>query len=558
MNITTGARVWIWTGAVVIALVIFVCSILYAKHELKKHTLPIAWAQHHASYFSQPEFFVQSFARVTAQPKPNQDVRALVVNHHLLAPDYIADALSVVATTTPVRVVLISPNHFGAGNGKVITSSYNWTTPFGELPADLPAIHELRQAGLVSVEEQPFEAEHGISTIIPFIKHALPHAHVVPIILKSSISAEQANTLATYLHTAFSGPTLVIASVDFSHYLPSNVADFHDELSIDTLLHLADTQTDRLEVDSQAALRLLTKYAQLEKATHFVLQHHSNSAKVTNQPGLMETTSYVTGYFSQSDTYPDPVEVWSGLFTGPVLGSEQAFTSGTPSFAFASSQRLFFGSTHTIATQDGGAAQALALDRLGFNLLKGKGATGSDFIFGSGPLSIWLVRANKNSNSMQADVARLTSSGSTVFVLVGGEWSEKEQKKAQSFAHTLALAGARAVLFTETKQQQAVEWFGHTFIAYGLGALDTNSQNGDARLALGFVQRPQQLTIYMFPYGIEKGAMRLLEKKQSDILLTKLSSGAGAGPDWFRTALATGIINVPLSYGRTVTKPPSH
>lgn len=222
-------------------------------------------------------------------------VSAIVVNHHLLAADLIAETLAVAAIDQPITVILISPNHFTRGTGQVISSRFDWQTPYGILKADQRTITALVKADLINVDETPFEEEHGIYNIVPFIKKYFPKAKIVPLILKSNLSDDQVDLLAKKI--AELSNILVVFSFDFSHYQTKAVADKHDEETINTINSYDFENIKNLDVDSKPGVRLMLEYSKI-KSTSFNILHHANSAEYVNN--LTETTSYIGGVFINS------------------------------------------------------------------------------------------------------------------------------------------------------------------------------------------------------------------------------------------------------------------
>jgi len=219
--------------------------------------------------------------------------KILLINHHLLAPHLIARALLGVATKNKQTVVLISPNHFSAGDGFAITTLYPWKTSYGVLTADRELIKQLVRAG-VTIDPVPFQREHGISNIIPFIKHSLPNARIVPIMVRDTANPREIDVLAQTLPS----DVLVIGSFDFSHEVTSSVADTQDAQAIATLKAFDITAVSDLSLDSRPGLRFLMQYAALQDKRRFVLLGATNSAKILKRPDQPDVTSYITGYFT--------------------------------------------------------------------------------------------------------------------------------------------------------------------------------------------------------------------------------------------------------------------
>ena len=127
----------------------------------------------------------------------------------------------------------------------------------------------------------------------------MPEAKVVPIIIKDKIKEEEINNFAKKLKETLPGNTLVVGSLDFSHYLPSNAADFHDAKSLAVIGNFDYSGINFLDIDSKPTLRILLKYLELGGAQNFAMLDNSNSAKILNDNSIAETTSYITGFFQE-------------------------------------------------------------------------------------------------------------------------------------------------------------------------------------------------------------------------------------------------------------------
>ncbi len=254
----------------------------------------------HNSYFSQADVFDAAYKN--AKPYINQapGIKGILVNHHLLAAAYIAEAFNQVATTAPVTVLLISPNHFSAGKNNIIVSAEQWQTPYGVLQPNTDLINKIKDANIGSIEEDPFNQEHGISGIIPFIKKSLPSAAIVPVIFNDRLNSSAAQKAADDIIKILPANTLVVGSFDFSHYLTSNAADFHDLKSLDDMESFNIADFYNLDIDSRPGLTFFTQILKNLGTQKFTLLEHSNSGELTHQD-LLETTSYITGYFQSGE-----------------------------------------------------------------------------------------------------------------------------------------------------------------------------------------------------------------------------------------------------------------
>lgn len=237
-------------------------------------------------------------AKITAGLPRRNDVRGVIVNHHLLAADFIADTLNRVDWSAIDRVIIISPNHFLAGRGLAISTALDWETPFGPLAVDRPAIARLAEAGLVNLDTSILASEHGIYNILPFLRRVDPRVRIIPIAVRDGMPDYRIRRLRDRLLELMDARTLVVGSFDFSHYQTSAVADAHDEVSIEVVQRLAAEATTGLDIDSAPGLALMLGLMRADGAEVFELLHHSNSAKLTGYLAARETTSYVTGTFA--------------------------------------------------------------------------------------------------------------------------------------------------------------------------------------------------------------------------------------------------------------------
>ncbi|MFS8158907.1 MAG: AmmeMemoRadiSam system protein B, partial [Candidatus Roizmanbacteria bacterium] len=87
---------------------------------------------HHDSSPYKKEFFLKLFDSVKNHPEIKKDtIKGIIVNHHLLAGQFIAEAINLIATDKPITVVLVSPNHFARGKGSITSTISSWSTPYG-------------------------------------------------------------------------------------------------------------------------------------------------------------------------------------------------------------------------------------------------------------------------------------------------------------------------------------------------------------------------------------------------------------------------------------------
>lgn len=244
------------------------------------------------------ELFLSAIARSTAVATSSQ-LSGVIIPHHLLAKQLIADSLVVASGGHYQDIVLLSPDHYSAGKTIISVSERNFSTVFGDLDSDRALIKLLKSLSFVD-EANFFYREHGLQASLPFIKYYFPQARIVAITFRSDAKPEQLDALIDLLEENLPADTLVIQSTDFSHYLTPLAAAGRDE---ETLAVLKDNQPDKIwdlnqpaNIDSLAAAYVQLKLqSELFKSRFIILAHH-NSQEYSLEP-IVSSTSYLSGIF---------------------------------------------------------------------------------------------------------------------------------------------------------------------------------------------------------------------------------------------------------------------
>ncbi len=251
----------------------------------------------HRSYLETREVFDQGFAEASQKTIPaEENVEGITVSHHLLATTLIAEAFLSARAMHPDTVIIVSPNHFDQGFGPFIISRENWSTPYGPLEADTALVDELVQAG-ASVQEKPFVTEHGISSIMPYVKKMFPDAKVVPIIVRENANNDDARAFGTRLAALAPGYTLLVASFDFSHEVTNTEAERSDKISVKAIQDFDYKALAGIRIDSHPGLVLSLAYLQARGGAFHLLES-TNASHLLKLPDMTDVTSYIIGYFT--------------------------------------------------------------------------------------------------------------------------------------------------------------------------------------------------------------------------------------------------------------------
>lgn len=220
-----------------------------------------------------------------------------IIPHHLLASFMIADFFKMVSEQKVEKVILIGPNHYEKGEGNALTSVYNWNTPFGLVEPDNAMITRLAGNNLAKVDDVVLANEHSVAGIMPFIKYYLPEAKITPIILSRNTTKQEMEQLAVELAESIQDKnSIVIASVDFSHYLTSEEAEAKDK---ETLKIMENSEYELLQglnndhLDSPASIGTLMLAMEKIKSGRLRVMHNTNSGNLLGER-FGKTTSYFT------------------------------------------------------------------------------------------------------------------------------------------------------------------------------------------------------------------------------------------------------------------------
>ncbi|MFA6427415.1 MAG: AmmeMemoRadiSam system protein B [Candidatus Magasanikbacteria bacterium] len=232
-----------------------------------------------------------------------KNISAIVVPHHLLVSEYIA-ALIKKSFGRPIDyVIIIGPNHQNVGSNALSSAHAQWGTPFGSVQTDAKMVDAFLDYVHGYSQTYVFEEEHSVGAIVPFIKHYLPQARIVPIVINSYATHADAEKLSDWLATSIGGNYLIIVSTDFSHYLDKTTADRND-LYTRELIEKGDTikitTLNNDYVDSPVSLATVLLFAQKKGLTTDIVYNSNSFDFLTNKPS--ETTSYFGIVFRDTDS----------------------------------------------------------------------------------------------------------------------------------------------------------------------------------------------------------------------------------------------------------------
>ncbi len=177
--------------------------------------------------------------RYFEQLRPRRSALGLIVPHagyvysgHIAAHAY-------ACTEIPSRVILLGPNHRGAGAANAaVYPEGAWRTPLGKVAvASSLAAHLVEHCELLQVDALAHEHEHSLEVQLPFLRHQREDLQIVPISLGRGHLNDWLK-LGRQLGSALQNwpeKPLLIASTDMNHFKSAPETARLDRLAIEQM-----------------------------------------------------------------------------------------------------------------------------------------------------------------------------------------------------------------------------------------------------------------------------------------------------------------------------------
>lgn len=121
----------------------------------------------------------------------------------------------------PAVVVLFGAVHVGHGARASIFASGAWETPLGLVEVEARLAERIcGQTNLLEAAAHAHDGEHSIEVQLPFIKHLLPEAKIVPIMAPPTDKAGPLGTAVGRACKTYGVEAVFIGSTDLTHYGP--------------------------------------------------------------------------------------------------------------------------------------------------------------------------------------------------------------------------------------------------------------------------------------------------------------------------------------------------
>ncbi len=142
-------------------------------------------------------------------------------------------------SVSPDTVVIVGPNHTGRGTAVSVTLG-EWSTPLGSVQIDERLARRIaKKSGLIDFEESAHKYEHSIEVQLPFLQYLFnSDLSFVPICMMLQDLETSRNVGRAVAESVEDGPSMIIASSDWTHYEPYVEARRKDMLAIEEVAGL--------------------------------------------------------------------------------------------------------------------------------------------------------------------------------------------------------------------------------------------------------------------------------------------------------------------------------
>ncbi|QER42052.1 AmmeMemoRadiSam system protein B [Thermodesulfobacterium sp. TA1] len=158
----------------------------------------------------------------------------------------------------PDIAVILGPNHTGMGKPIAVFNGTSFITPLGE--AKINKTFTTRFIELCPLASEDFLAhahEHSLEVQVPFLQYINPKVEIVAICLRW-ISLKEIREIGIALAQTISlfpeKRIFIVASSDFSHYVPQETAKYKDSLAIKEILSLSEEGLLKVVVENNISM----------------------------------------------------------------------------------------------------------------------------------------------------------------------------------------------------------------------------------------------------------------------------------------------------------------
>ena len=198
----------------------------------------------------------------------------------------------------PDSIIILGPNHTGLGSGVSTMTKGAWETPLGVVSIDhVLAEHIHTSSTIIDEDEAAHLSEHSIEVQLPFLQYLYgDQVKFIPICMMMQ-DLQTCQEIAKSIAEQSRGQhVVVVASSDFTHYEPGQIAAQKDKAAISTIIELDSPKLNEIGEAGQVTMcgygpiTVLMELAKIERSAKARLLAYHTSGDITND------SSSVVGY----------------------------------------------------------------------------------------------------------------------------------------------------------------------------------------------------------------------------------------------------------------------
>lgn len=219
--------------------------------------------------------------------KINKNVRAVIVPHagYMFSGQVAAHSFKQIPADTE-RIFVLGTSHRYYLQGVCVGDYEYLETPLGSIKVSGEVKNILKEKHFSFIPEAD-KNEHSIEIELPFLKHILGDFEIIPLLVGAINHIELAEILGKYINEK----TVIVVSVDLSHFHQYQEAKRLDEYTIKAITSLDTDKISDAEIDSPYAVLGVMELARQNK-WDVELLNYKNSGDITGD------LSRVVGYAS--------------------------------------------------------------------------------------------------------------------------------------------------------------------------------------------------------------------------------------------------------------------
>ncbi|MDO8583617.1 MAG: AmmeMemoRadiSam system protein B [bacterium] len=226
--------------------------------------------------------------------------KILLIPHHLVAGVSIVSAMS--SIPKPKTVYLLFPDHFWKVKDHVGVTDAVLRVGSTQLDNGLKNFVQANPKVPWQTAPKEIEGELSFQALVPLVARIWPDANVVPLMIGPKLSEESQERVSEMLASALNDPeSLVLATADFTHEQPPEVADVYDKISEKIIFDGDTSRLDEVHVDTPNVLRIAMRVAQ-KSGLHVQELSHTHAARILQitDPKLWNdsTSHFIFNFYS--------------------------------------------------------------------------------------------------------------------------------------------------------------------------------------------------------------------------------------------------------------------